>query len=117
MEATESPANARQCVAWSWRDWIIRKQRPGCGLKAAMRSPGSGIRSTAPEGTPNCYVKRPKLEKSGRRESNPTFSAWKADVLPLNYARLIEGRRRHAQNTAQNTAPQWACSQIGPSRK
>jgi hypothetical protein len=33
----------RQCVAWSCRDCTIRKQRPGCGLNAAMRSPGSAI--------------------------------------------------------------------------
>ena len=28
---------------------------------------------------------------SGRRESNPRHSAWEADVLPLNYGRVVQG--------------------------
>ena len=28
---------------------------------------------------------------SGRRESNPRHSAWEADVLPLNYGRIVQG--------------------------
>ena len=29
------------------------------------------------------------LQKSGRWDSNPRHSAWEADILPLNYARII----------------------------
>ena len=34
------------------RDWTMRKHHPGCGLKAAKRSPGSGFAPLATEGTP-----------------------------------------------------------------
>ena len=32
---------------------------------------------------------RTRKHWSGRRESNPRHSAWEADVLPLNYARIL----------------------------
>jgi hypothetical protein len=34
-----------EVVARSWRDCTMRKHRSGRGLKASIRSPGSGIRS------------------------------------------------------------------------
>jgi hypothetical protein len=49
----------RQWVACSWRDCSIRRQRPGCGLNAAMRSPGSGIWSMGNEGTQSRKAERP----------------------------------------------------------
>jgi hypothetical protein len=45
----ETPFHAgspRQWVACSWRDDTMRKHRSGRGMKASIRSPGPGVRST-----------------------------------------------------------------------
>jgi hypothetical protein len=114
--AQPDPIATRQpeASAWSPRSWFGGRST---SHEIARRYLGHGRRtskgSTGQE--ENVACKPTKLTCgswarcwSGRLESNQRHSAWEADVLPLNYARISMTSREHQLGELKNQGPSCA---------
>ncbi len=90
------------------------KHRPGCGLKAAMRSPGSGIASTdrgvdpcitsVPAASVSMYFGRCPMKRSFSMDIGHTAQHWLLRSAPV-FGRVASARRRFSASLGVHEVP------------